>query len=291
MCQTKPMRTDPSERDALEAHATVNPDNGPISRSHFFRLMAAGGAAFLGMAPQMFAQGGPEGGPGVPRGPVSPWARLKFRGRDGDTDDWNVHPNGDLNLVDAIRGQGLVNVQKQWNVADIEKLESLTPFPFLFMHAEIGPDLDASSRNNLREYLMRGGFLFAEDCVNGKGRSNHSGEEFFLRMAEDEIPAILPEAKLERLPNNHPLFECYYQFPEGIPHMQGKPHGLHGIFLKGRLVGVLSPSDTHCGWTNGDRWFGPGQQALAMKFGINVYLYAMTQGGVPAGGGPTKAAG
>jgi hypothetical protein len=248
-----------------------------ISRQQFLKLIAAGGASFLGLNPRLF-------GAEPARGPISPWGRLRFRCRGGDDDDWNVHPNGDLNLIDVMRSQSSANVGKRWNVADISNLETMSAFPFLFMHAERSPELEQSERANLREYLLRGGFLFAEDCVNGKGRSDGSGDEFFRRMAEVELPAILPGSKLERLPFDHPVFHCFHHIDGGIPHMQGKRHGLQGITLDGRLVALLSPSDTHCGWTNGDRWFGQGKQLQACKMGMNIYIYAMTGGDLASAG-------
>ncbi len=241
-----------------------------IGRAQFLKLLATGGASFLGLHYSLPAFAGQ-------RGPLSPWARLRFTCRGGDTDDWNVHPNGDLHLIDAVRDQSTANVEKRWNVADVAQLDSLVPFPFLFMHSEMAPELSETDRANLREYLLRGGFLFAEDCVMGKHRSDRSGDEFFRRMAEVDIPKILPEAKLERIPNDHPVFHCYHDFQNGLPHMQGVRHGLHGMTLDGRLVALLSPSDIHCGWTNGDRWFGNGKRSQALKMGVNIYLHAMSR--------------
>ena len=246
-----------------------------IDRQTFLKLLAAGGAAFFGLPASRTLLTAEE----AVRGPVSPWARLKYTCTGGDDDDWNVHPNGDMNLIDSIREQSSANVAKKWNVAEVAKLETMTPFPFLFMHSEVSPELEDSERANLREYLLRGGFLFAEDCVNGKMRSDRSGDMFFRRMIEVELPKVLPQAKVERLAYDHPVFHCFYHFENGSPHMQGIRHGLHGIMVDGRLVGLLSPSDLHCGWSNGDRWFGRGKQIQAFQMGINIYLYAMTQAG------------
>jgi hypothetical protein len=177
-------------------------------------------------------------------------------------------------------------VEKLWNVAEVDRLPTMTAFPFLFMHGDVAPEFDDAQRANLREYLLRGGFLFAEDCVNGKRHSGSRGDEFFRQMAEVELPKIFPDARLERLPFDHPVFQCFYHFTEGIPHMQGQPHGLHGITIDGRVVALLSPSDNHCGWANGDRWFGHEKRVQALQMGVNIYLYGMTQqGGTAAGGG------
>lgn len=270
-----------------------------MTRQKFLKLLAAGGASFLG-AQHLLSGQTPDQQPVLQnanesadlngaspslqqlgrqpkRGPLSPWARLKYTCRGEDNDDWNVHPNGDLNLIDVIREQSTANVRKHWNVADITKLDSMTIFPFLFMHSELAPELDDAHRKNVREYLLRGGFLFAEDCVKGKMRSDGSGDEFFRRMAEVEFPAMFPEGKLEKLPYDHPVFHCFHHFDDGCPHMQGKKWGLHGLTVKGRMVALLSPSDLHCGWANGAVWFPPGQQEKAFQMGTNIYLYAMTQ--------------
>ena len=246
-----------------------------MNRRRCLQLLAAGGtsALALGSLSALVA--------GEVRGPAMPWARLKFPCRGGDMDDWNVHPNGDLNLIDEIRAKTSLNVEKRWNVAESARLETMTPYPFVFMHAEMAPDLGAKDVANLREYLLRGGFLFAEDCVNGKGRSDKSKDEFFRRMRDVEFPRILPEAKLERLPNDHPVFHCFYHFDKGLPVMPGrKDHGLHGLKLNGRIVALLSATDLHCGWANGEHWYGHEKHVQSVEMGINIYLFAMSEGGV-----------
>ena len=242
-----------------------------MNRKDFLKLLTLGGASFLGV---------PILGMGSEsiRGSDVSWARLKFTCERNDTEDWSVHPHGDLNLMDHLIDNTTVNLEKKWNVANVERLDEMTRYPFLFMHAEMEPALSTLARANLREYLLRGGFLFAEDCVNGRGGHGFSQKnDFFFRKMIEEFPKILPEAKIVRLPNDHPIYHSFYHLPNGLPHMQGTPHGGHGVILNGRVVAFLSPSDNHCGWTNGDRWFSPAQQELAFKIGINIYVYAMTQ--------------
>ena len=214
------------------------------------------------------------------RGSLVHWGRLKFNIHTDDEEAWGVHPQGDLNLVEHIRGHTSVNLHARWNVADVEKLDEMVRFPFLFMHSEGRPVLTENARNNLREYLLRGGFLFAEDCVigrhNGRASNRHRSDLFFLVMVE-ELPRLLPEATFERLPVDHPLYHTLFHLPDGLPVMQGTPHGGWGLTLNGRLLAFLSPSDNHCGWTNGSGWFGRTKEALSLQFGTNLYVYAMTQ--------------
>jgi hypothetical protein len=242
-----------------------------ITREKFLKLISAGGASFLGLNSLVSAAD-------LLKGPSVPWSRLKFVGENSALEDWHVHPQGDLNLLDSIRGQTSVNIAKKWNVADVANLDSMTTYPFLFMHGEVAPILDDTAKNNLREYIQRGGFIFAEDCVNGYGHhGSNKSNDFFFRSVVDQLPSLLPGSKLEKLPFDHPVFHCFHHFDNGIPHMQGTEHGLHGVTLDGRVVALISPSDLHCGWVDGDAWFGPGMTDKALQMGINIYLYAMTQ--------------
>jgi hypothetical protein len=244
-----------------------------MTRHRFISLLATGGAAFLGRPLFAVAQE-------KTRGPVCTWARLKYPSPVRQSDDWGVEPVGDLNLLRAIREQTSANMTEEWYVADVTSIESMTQFPFLFMHGNYTPMLSDAHRANLREYLLRGGFLFAEDCFNDRTW----GDDFFRQMAEVDFPKMFPETKLERLAYDHPVFHCFHDFKDGMPHMQGVPHGLHGLTMNGRLLALLSPSDLHCGWTNGDKWFGLGKKVQAFQMGINIYLYAMMQAGVVLAG-------
>ncbi|MDF3058143.1 MAG: hypothetical protein K0R17_2358 [Rariglobus sp.] len=249
-----------------------------MNRKAFLHMLAAGGASFLGRNALARIPGSDQTNP-VSTSALLPWGRLRFRARDGDDKDWGVHPHGDLNLIDHLGANTTINLARKWNVADVASLPDMSAYPFLFMHAELPPVLNDAERANLREYLLRGGFLFAEDCVIGQGNlgQNRLNDFFFRHMAETELRRILPEARLELLPKDHPVFHSIFDFRNGIPHMQGTPHGLHGLILNGRVVALLSPSDIHCGWTNGDRWFGPGATTRAMQMGANIYAFAMTQ--------------
>ena len=191
-----------------------------LTRPDFLKLMAAGGASFLGLQSLAFAS--------TPNGPLVPWGRLRYTGESGDNDDWHVHPNGDINLMDLIRNETTANMEKKWNVASISDLNSMVQYPFLFMHGEVSPVLDNGARQNLKEYFLRGGFLYAEDCVVGYNHhGNNKNNDFFFRTMAQELPALLPGSTLQQLPNDHPVFNCFYHFTEW-PHMQGFPHGPHG---------------------------------------------------------------
>jgi hypothetical protein len=257
-----------------------------ISRQEFVKYMAIGGSSFLFtpwmekvFADQDLLQQARRAGfqdPSLDKGAITQWGRLKFRCDNNDT-NWHVHPQGDLNLISKINGEVTTNIGESWQVADVAKIDELSKFPMLFMHAESPPFLTEDELKNLREYLMRGGFLYAEDCVNGYS-SHGMGQgqwDFFFRRMRETLADLIPGAEFKRLPLDHPIFHSYYDLTQGQPHMQGFEHGGHGLTYKGRLVAYLSPSDAHCGWTN-EVWFGRQQSMKAVQMGTNVYLYAMT---------------
>ncbi len=264
------------------------------SRRDFIRLMAAGGLSFLGspLAARMIddlglstelrragvddASNGGESG----RGALATWGRLRFRGTTplglSNDDDWNAHPHGDLNLIGSINQQTSAIIEPKWNVADVAELDTMCRFPLLFMHAEIAVDLSRDEQDHLRDYLDRGGFLYAEDCVNGKyahGQPYGSWDYFFQSMLP-LLRGLFIDATLERLDDRHEIFHSFFDLPNQ-PIMQGANNPGWGLTHRGRLVAYLSSGDAHCGWANSS-WFGQRKSDEALKMGANVYVYAMT---------------
>src|SRR3989338_1403563 len=60
------------------------------------------------------------------------WARLKFP----NCREWDVHPQGDLKMINFLRKTTTVNLELNWHVADIDRLEEMCSFPLIFMHAQ-----------------------------------------------------------------------------------------------------------------------------------------------------------
>lgn len=202
------------------------------------------------------------------RGSRVSWARLKFRvgGRSG----WRAHPSGDVNMIHHIRNSTNINISRNWDVADIDDLERLTSYPFIFAHAQENFYLNAKHRKNLGEYLKRGGFLFIDDCV----LNHYSAPDVFYKAMERELKIILPDARWETLENDHEVFHNVFDLPNGLPHMQGRARPLKALYHKKRVVAMICSSDIHCGWVNVG-WF-PGREHLAAKMGVNIYVYAIT---------------
>lgn len=241
-----------------------------INRRHFLRLLAGAGAlSFLGLPAPLLAAEGKDG--------LEPfhWARLKFKVTQKVSDIWAAHPVGDEVFLDFLYQETSLNVDRTWHVASLDNLDDMVQYPFLFMTAEGRIEFTKKQQENLREYLKRGGFLFADDCVAGT-----TGDFFFLDI-KDKVETLFGQ-KMVRLPNDHALYRCFHKL-DGLPYMQGTDHGGWGLFLDGRMAMYLSPVDIHCGWTSvyirrtrGNGWFPAQKEHLALQMGVNILTYALT---------------
>ena len=252
-----------------------------LSRRTFFRRLALGlGGLALSRAGLDSAIAAPAAETVNPDEYDFVFSRLKFRDLRRKRSEWNLDPSCDHNFLHNLRKNVKIRVPVKPStggaftcVADLANRAEVLRYPFLFMTDNRSFELPGNERRNLKEFLDYGGFLFADDCVTG-----NSGDFFFQGMMA-LVPKMYPGLKLERLPDDHPVNNCYFHMG-ATPFFQGKHHGTHGLYLDGRLAIVLTPGDIHCAWsTLSDAWFGKGSFEKAMKFGVNVVVFALTQQG------------
>jgi hypothetical protein len=89
---------------------------------------------------------------------------------------------------------------------------------------------------------------------------------------------------LQKIPNTHPIYTCFFKFPEGPPTTSFELNGwgddlvhdyLKGITINGRLGLLYSNKDYGCEWDYDFR----NKRFLAednTKFGVNIVTYALT---------------
>lgn len=190
-------------------------------------------------------------------------ARVKYKGG-----DWYNDPSILPNLASELNKRTTLNVVPNQVVVDLDEA-SLFDYPFIFLtgHGEI--ILTQTEVENLREYLIKGGFLYADD--------DYGMDKYFRR----EIEKVFPGAKWEELPFSHPLYHSFYDFgylPKIHKH-NGKPPKGYGIFYQGRLV-IFYTYETNIsdGWA--DQWVHndpPEKREEAFKFGINIIMYVLNE--------------
>jgi len=143
----------------------------------------------------------------------------------------------------------------------------LFKYPFLFATGHGVISFSAEEKDKLRRYLSAGGFLFVNDSYG-------MDENFRKEMAE-----LFPEREVVEVPFNHPIYHCFYDFPNGPPKIHehdNKPPRGYAVILNGRIVlYFLVESDIGDGWEDQQVHNDPPEKRReAFKMGLNIITYA-----------------
>ena len=236
-----------------------------LSRRHFMRLLAGSGLALA--APKLLADGLDE-----LRGDRVGWARLKTK-----SPIWMRHSGSDPKLMQFFRQKTTLNIDPTWYAADVESLGEMVKYPFLFSQ-DLRPAQSKNARENLVEYIRRGGFVLVDSCINPGTRDPLA--EVFNQQHAELFMALLPEAKVLQLNPEHDLFRCSFDFPDGPPHTAVEAgwdrDPFYGAYIDRRLIGIISTSGLQCGWDGMRALYG--FDVTCMQMLVNIYIYAMMQG-------------
>ena len=130
---------------------------------------------------------------------------LMAKVQHGPADDWDHHRSDVANLTSYVEGRWLKEfpLGLSWQVVDLSKatVEDLQQSPVLFLNGSQVPEIDDRQGQVLRDYIDRGGFLFAEACCP-------NGDEFdrgFRALVKRIFP---PEYQLKVLPADHPIWHA-----------------------------------------------------------------------------------
>jgi len=188
-------------------------------------------------------------------------AVLKY----GGGGDWYSNPTSLPNLIKfcneqintKIATKPLVVTPNDINIFDI---------PFVHMTGHGNVFFTQEEARNLRDYLLSGGFLHIDD---------NYGMDQYLRK---ELVKIFPDKKLIEIPTDHPIFNCHFNFPQGLPkiheHDNLRPQAF-GIFQEDRLILLYTfESDLGDGWENPEIHNDPQEVRLkALRMGANIINY------------------
>jgi hypothetical protein len=119
---------------------------------------------------------------------------------------------------------------------------------------------------NLRNYMLSGGFLHADD--------NYGLDQYIRR----EIKRIFPNNDLVEVPANHAIFQKPNLFANGLPKIHehdGKRPQAFGIFIYNRLVLLYTfECDLGDGWEDSEVHNDPKEvREKALKMGANILNY------------------
>ena len=189
--------------------------------------------------------------------------RIKYDGGG----DWYGNKTTFKNLFQIMSDDLNMNTAPRENTSSIMD-ESFFNFPVAYIagHGNISFSEDEAER--LRIYLTSGGFLFADDDY---------GMDLSFRR---EMKKVFPELNFVELPFTHPIYNIYYDFPQGLPkiheHDGGPPRGL-GLIYNGRLVVFYSfNTDISDGCEDQEIHNDPPENRLAaLRMGVNILLYSI----------------
>tara|TARA_R110000868_G_scaffold56488_5_gene174802 strand:+ start:16453 stop:17097 length:645 start_codon:yes stop_codon:yes gene_type:complete len=190
-------------------------------------------------------------------------ALLKYNGGG----DWYANPTSLPNLVSFCNA----NINTKIN-AKPETVEVGSPdifqYPFVHMTGHGNVFFSEEEAENLRNYLMSGGFLHIDD--------NYGMQPYLIK----ELKKVFPDQELIELPANHPIFSSVYKFPDGLPkiheHNGNRPQAF-GLYYKDRLVLLFTyECDLGDGWEDEavhNDLFEVREKALKMGANIIKYIF------------------
>ena len=183
--------------------------------------------------------------------------------------DWYGDPSSIPNLLNYIQNNTSISVNL--DEAKIKLTDSdLYNYSYLYLTGHGNIRFSEDEVGILREYLIKGGFLHADD--------NYGMDKSFRR----EMNRVFPEKDWVALSFDHEIFHAYYEFPNGLPkvheHDGEPPQGL-GLFDGERLIIFYTyESDLGDGWEDIEVHNDPQYiREAALKMGVNIIWFALTQ--------------
>ncbi|MCC6683904.1 MAG: DUF4159 domain-containing protein [Bacteroidia bacterium] len=192
-------------------------------------------------------------------------ARLKYNGGG----DWYANKTSLPNLIRFCNQQLKTNIQGEEDITDVGSPDIFN-YPFVHMTGHGNVVFSSSEAENLRKYLIAGGFLHIDD--------NYGLDKFIRR----EMKKVFPELNFIELPFNHPVYHQAFQFSNGLPKVHehdGKPAQGFGLIYNGKLICFYSyECDLGNGWEDQEVYNDPEAVRLkALQMGANLIQFAFSR--------------
>ncbi len=192
------------------------------------------------------------------------------------------YPRSDRHLLAGVRRLTRIDTRSVEQVVDLDGSDDIYNWPVAYA-VEVGhwllPDEQAKQ---LREYLLRGGFLMVDDF--------HGTEEWEVFM--DSMKRVFPDREVVDLDKKDPIFHTLYDLDDKfqVPGAQfletgityefgGKEPNWRGIYDdRGRImVAICHNMDLGDAWEHSDNPQYPEKYAaLAYRIAMNYFVYDLT---------------
>lgn len=192
-------------------------------------------------------------------------ALLKYNGGG----DWYANPTALPNLAVFCNQTLGTRFAQDYAVVEVGSAE-LFNYPFVHMTGHGNVVFSDAEAENLRNYLIGGGFLHIDD---------NYGMDPYVRTAMEKV---FPELEFIELPFEHEIYNQEFTFRNGLPKVHkhdGEPPQGFGLFWEDRLVCFYTyECDLGDGWEDEDVHNDPQEvRLLALRMGANIIKYAFQQ--------------
>jgi hypothetical protein len=192
-------------------------------------------------------------------------AKLKY----GGGGDWYANKTSIPNLIGFCNQQLKMDLDKEEEVVEPGSSEIFS-YPLVHMTGHGNVVFTYAEAQNLRKYLISGGFLHIDD---------NYGLDKFIRP---EMKKVFPELNFVEIPFDHPIYHQKFGFPKGLPKVHehdNKPPQGFGLFWQGRLVCFYTyECDLGNGWEDQGVYNDPEEiRQKALQMGANIVTYAFTK--------------
>ncbi len=185
--------------------------------------------------------------------------------------DWYANLETSLpNLIEFCNSNLKTNINPDQAIVDVGSPDIFN-YPFVHITGHGNVVFNAQETDNLRSYLIGGGFLHISD---------NYGIDKFIRL---QMKKVFPELDFVELPFYHAIYHQKYDFPNGLPkiheHDNKTPQGF-GLIYQGRLVCFYDyESDLGDGWESFEiHKDSPEIHQKALKMGANIIQYVLMGG-------------
>lgn len=191
-------------------------------------------------------------------------AVLKYNGGG----DYYANPTALPNLVKFCNKELGTSISEETPYVEVGSPD-LFKYPFVHMTGHGNVVFSNQEIENLRTYLLGGGFLHIDD---------NYGMDKFVRT---ELKKLFPNQELVELPSSHSIFHQQFDF-NGVPKIHehdNKPAQAFGIIVEGRLVCLYTyETDLGDGWENQEVHNNSEVKRLeALRMGANILMYAFME--------------
>lgn len=217
-----------------------------------------------------------------------PAGRFGFFGGDwrhGGTSWTDDYPRGDRTLVQMLRRFTRTHVRAVEQPVNLEDGDDVYYWPFMVVGLASAWELTDEQAASLREYLLRGGFLFCDSFFGSRD----------WIVFEESLGRVFPDRPIIDVADDHPIFHTVSELPHmsdvQIPNWNSLRAGGPGYLSDGAvprwrgvvdddgrlMVLVAFNNDVADGWQWADDPRYPSEEAnLSLRLGVNVVMYAMT---------------